>query len=111
MQISGTIKVINDTQKVSEKFSKREFILTTEAESKFPQHLSVQVTQDKCSMLDQFNVGDEVICHINLRGREWSGAQGIKYFNTIEAWRIEKTGSVQQTPVENNPFTSDDLGF
>ena len=26
----------------------------------------------------------------NLRGREWNGPQGIKYFNTLEAWRIEK---------------------
>ena len=38
----------------------------------------------------------------NLRGREWNGPQGIKYFNTLEAWRIEKgTGGGLSTPAQN----------
>ena len=44
-------------------------------------------------MLDQFGDGDEIRVQFNLRGREWNGPQGIRYFNTLEAWRIERTGS------------------
>lgn len=90
MEVIGTIKVKFDTQRVSEKFQKREFVLTTEANTPYPQHVSFQVTQDKCTVLDQFNEGDEVKVQFNLRGREWNGPQGIKYFNTLEAWRIER---------------------
>lgn len=90
MEVIGTIKVKFDTQRVSEKFQKREFVLTTEANTPYPQHVSFQVTQDKCTVLDQFNEGDEVKVQFNLRGREWSGPQDIKYFNTLEAWRIER---------------------
>jgi hypothetical protein len=91
MEVTGVLKVKFDTQKVSDRFQKREFILTTETNTPYPQHVSFQVTQDKCNMLDQFNAGDELRVQFNLRGREWNGPQGVKYFNTLEAWRIEKT--------------------
>ena len=90
MEVIGTLKVKFDTQRVSERFQKREFVLTTEANTPYPQHVSFQVTQDKCSLLDQYNEGDELKVQFNLRGREWNGPQGVKYFNTLEAWRIEK---------------------
>lgn len=90
MEVTGTLKVKFDTQKVSDRFSKREFVLTTEANTPYPQHVSFQVTQDKCNLLDQFNEGEELKVQFNLRGREWNGPQGIKYFNTLEAWRIER---------------------
>jgi len=90
MEVIGTLKAKFDTQKVSERFQKREFVVTTEANTPYPQHVSFQVTQDKCTMLDQFREGEEIRIHFNLRGREWNGPQGIKYFNTLEAWRIEK---------------------
>jgi hypothetical protein len=90
MEVIGTLKAKFDTQKVSDRFQKREFVLTTEANTPYPQHVSFQVTQDKCGLLDQFNPGEELKIQFNLRGREWNGPQGIKYFNTLEAWRIER---------------------
>ena len=41
-----------------------------------------------------FEVGDAVTVSINLRGRAWDNPQGeTKYFNTVEAWRIEGESS------------------
>lgn len=104
MEVTGILKVKFDTQKVSDRFSKREFVLTTEATSPYPQHVSFQLTQDKCNLLDQYNVGDEMKIQFNLRGREWNGPQGVKYFNTLEAWRIEKVsgGGAQQSQQSSN---------
>jgi len=45
-KLSGTIKVINPTVQVSEKFSKREFVVTDSA-SMYPQEIMFQSTQDK----------------------------------------------------------------
>lgn len=127
MEVTGTLKAKFDTQKVSDRFSKREFVLTTEASTPYPQQVSFQLTQDKCNLLDQYSVGDEMKVQFNLRGREWNGPQGIKYFNTLEAWRIEKVSAgapaqntqASNSNVESNPspvFTSnindnDDLPF
>ncbi|MBL7883515.1 MAG: DUF3127 domain-containing protein [Bacteroidia bacterium] len=89
MDVTGILKVKSETQQVSEKFKKREFVITDNS-SQYPQHISFQLTQDKCSIIDQYNVGDELKVHFNLRGREWTNPQGeVKYFNSLEAWRIE----------------------
>lgn len=103
MEVTGQLKLKYDTQKVSEKFQKRDFVLATDLSTPYPQYVSFQVTQDKCNMLDSFNQGDEIKVQFNLRGREWNGPQGIRYFNTLEAWRIEKVGAGQSSaPTQNN---------
>jgi hypothetical protein len=102
MEVTGQLKVKFDIQKVSEKFQKRDFVLSTDLNTPYPQHISFQVTQDKCSILDQFNEGDEIKVQFNLRGREWNGPQGIKFFNTLEAWRIEKVGAGQAAAQKPN---------
>lgn len=101
MEVTGVLKAKFDTQKVSDRFQKREFVLTTEGNTPYPQHVSFQLTQDKCNLLDQYNVGEEMKVQFNLRGREWNGPQGIKYFNTLEAWRIEKMAGGGLAPQNN----------
>ena len=89
-KLTGTLKVLNPTIQVSEKFSKREFVVT-ESSSMYPQDIQFQLTQDKCSMLDGYNINDQIDVSFNLRGREWTSPQGeVKYFNTLEAWRLER---------------------
>lgn len=108
-ELIGTLKVKNDTQVVSEKFSKREFVITTDTSSNYPQFISLQLTQDRCSLLDQYNVGDELKVSFNLRGREWSGPQGIRFFNSLEAWRIERAGqasSAASQPASQGSYTA-----
>lgn len=93
MDITGILKVKGEAQQVSEKFRKREFVLSDNS-TQYPQHISFQLTQDKCSLIDQYNVGDEIKVHFNLRGREWTSPKNeVKYFNTLEAWRIEGGGN------------------
>lgn len=109
--IKGTIKVVKDTVQVSEKFSKQEFVVTTE--ETYPQDIILQVTQDKCGSVP--SVGTKVEVSYNLRGREWTNPQGeVKYFNTIEAWKIA-TVEVEAQPVQNQqpvtPPIQDDLPF
>ena len=90
---NGTLINVDDTQFVSAKFKKREFVLT-DASSIYPQDISFQLTQDKCSLADGFQQNDQIEVSFNIRGREWTSPQGeVKYFNTLEAWRIEKMGA------------------
>ena len=93
------IKVINPTVNVSEKFSKREFVVTDSSNGNYPQDILFQSTQDKCSILDQFSVNDSVDVSFNIRGREWTSPQGeVKYFTSLEAWRIERSATGSTTP-------------
>ena len=97
-KLTGTVKVLNPTVQVSEKFSKREFVIT-ESSSMYPQDILFQLTQDKCSLLDGFSVNEQVEVSFNLRGREWTSPQGeVKYFNSLDAWRIDKAGAGSGIP-------------
>jgi len=87
--ITGTLKVKGEVINVSEKFKKREFVIA-ENSGTYVQYISIQLTGDRCSLLDSVEVGQEITVHINLKGREWESPTGeIKYFNSIEAWKID----------------------
>lgn len=93
MEVSGKIKKIDETKTYGTGgFRKRELVVTTDEQ--YPQMLSIEFTQDKCELLDNYNVGEDVKVNINLRGREWINPEGeAKYFNSIQGWRIEKLES------------------
>lgn len=93
MEVTGKIKMVDNTKEVgSSGFKKRDVVVTTDEQ--YPQHILVQFVQDKCDLLNNFNVGDAVKIDINLRGREWLNPQGeTVYFNTIQGWRIAKLQS------------------
>ena len=89
MEVLGKVKLINQTQQVTDSYKKRELVVTTDEQ--YPQHILIEFAQDKCSLLDNYQVGQNVKVSINLRGREWVNPQGeIKFFNSIQGWRIEK---------------------
>ncbi len=89
MELEGKIKMIDETKTFgSNGFRKREVVITTEEQ--YPQHLLIEFVQDKTNLLDNFREGQAVKISINLRGREWTNPQGeVKYFNSIQGWRIE----------------------
>lgn len=119
MEVSGKIKLIRETQTFGEKgFRKREMVITTSEQ--YPQMLMVEFVQDKCDLLDNYSVGQDVKISINLRGREWINPEGeAKYFNSIQGWRIENVSSGEaetSTPLpvaEDVPLAEeqDDLPF
>ena len=110
-KLTGTIKLINDTVQISEKFSKREFVVT-DNDAMYPQHISLQLTQDKVSILDNYNLGESVEVSFNLNGREWTSPKGeVKYFNTLNAWRIEKLDASKPNTEQSSPQDDDDLPF
>jgi len=88
-KIIGSIHHIGTTQRVSDKFQKREFVIKTD--DKFPQLISMQLTNDKCDLIENLNHGDVIECCYNLRGREWVSPQSgeIKWFTTIECWSVQ----------------------
>lgn len=123
MELQGKIKRIFDTQQITEKFVKREFVIETKDE--YPQLIIIELVQDKIKLIDKFNLFDDVKVSINIRGREWTSPQGkVKYFNTIQAWKIELVSAakdsdenVAQKSIENisesdiNENVNDDLPF
>jgi|TARA_B100001063_G_scaffold60716_1_gene54832 hypothetical protein len=110
MNISGKVKLISETKEYgSNGFRKREIVLTTQEQ--YPQNILVEFIQDRTDLLDPFNIGDFVKIDINLRGREWTNDKGeIKYFNSIQGWRIEKVEDEFESQLPPLP-TKEDLNI
>ena len=85
---------IGELRTLKNDFKIIEFVVKTD-DGDYPQLLSLQSTGDKADNVLKFNkVGQRVDVSVNLRGREWINPEGVvKYFNTIEAWKVMKAGS------------------
>ena len=110
MDVTGKLVVKGDTTKVSDKFTKRTFVLLVEDE-KFPQNIELQLTQDKCGLIDNIGIGDTVKAEFWLRGRAWVSPKGeTKYFNTLEAYKLTTEQSTYTNVTKGkaiNPQASD----
>ena len=107
MEVTGKLIVKKDTQKFGAKeFKKRECVVETTEQ--YPQPIQIEFVQDKCELLDKFNIGDDVKISINLRGRKWeSPDKGDVYFNSIQGWKIEKNDVGSIPEVEHFATTTD----
>ena len=95
--VVGKLHVAYETKQVSERFSKREFVIEV-ADGKYPQFVSFQLTGDRVVALDEFRVGDQVRVTFNLRGREWRNPQGeVKFFNSLDVWKLEAARSTNES--------------
>lgn len=121
--ISGKLTVKKDTEQVTDKFRKREFVVTDES-SQYPQEIIFQLVQDKVDLLDPFNEGEQIKVNFNLRGRRWTNPKTneTRFFNSLDAWRLEKEGNAAPSGSDLPPMPtsepanmpdddSDDLPF
>lgn len=105
MEFKGTILRIGQTQDVSDKFRKRTFVVS-DKESQYPQVIEFQCAQDRCGLLDDFQIEDIVTVQFNLRGKEWANNQGkVLVFNTLEVWKIEMSHKpANKDAIDDLPF-------
>jgi len=81
---SGKLKWIGTTQSFASGFTKREFVITT-AHNKYPQDIKFELVKDKCSLLDNFETGQEVHVNFDIRGNEYNG----KYYVNLACWKLQ----------------------
>ncbi|QIK16399.1 DUF3127 domain-containing protein [Blattabacterium sp. DPU] len=111
MEIIGIVKKLFNVQKFDSGFQKREIVITTE--EPYPQNVLIEFIQDKVDLLENIKPKDKIKIFINIRGREWTNSEGIvKYFNSIQGWKIEDpTGTSNRTSSKNrsSSLSSDDF--
>lgn len=97
MEIIGKLHKKYDTKEVSSKFQKREFVVEYAENPMYPQYPIFQLVQDAVTKIDGFKEGDMIRVEFDIKGREWTSPQGeVKYFNTLQAWRLHTADSSLQ---------------
>ena len=68
MEIQGKIKQIFPSQMIGANgFEKRDLVIVTE--ETYPQTILIQFTQQRCDLLNNLQVGQNVKVYINIKGR------------------------------------------
>lgn len=109
MTIDGKLIEKSDTQDVSDSFKKREFVVEYAENPQYPEFLKFELIQANCQQLDDFAPGDEMNISFNLKGRKWTDPKGVvKYFNSLQAWRLDKKTAANNPP-QNDQWMKEDF--
>ncbi len=88
-------------------------------------YVKFQSVQDKTSVVDKANIGDEIKVYFNIKGSKWEKEGKVNYITNLDAWRIEQVSNAgtDQTAVDSeymepldnfsasSPEAIDDLPF
>lgn len=113
MVITGKLHFVEDAKQVSDSFKRRSFVVEYSENPLYPQYITFELTQERVGVIDAFKLGDNIEVTFNLRGREWTSPEMVKkYFNTLEAWRVQKAEAAP-APVDTGipADSTEDLPF
>jgi hypothetical protein len=94
-EVIGKIIVIGNEEIVGSAGTFKKRLLVVETDEQYKQKITIDFVQDKCSLLDNYAVGNDVKVGINIRGNEYNS----KYYVSLNGWRIEKLASEQAPPM------------
>ena len=97
-EITGKVIEVSPVTQVSDKFRKREFVIEkkeTGGSAMFIDYIKFQVTQDKCDLINESYLNENVRIWFNLRGNKWERDGKVSYFTNLAAWKIERTSENQ----------------
>lgn len=95
MEIIGKLLEKRDARKVSETFTIREFVIEVENQRNpnYNDFLLCQLSNDRVTYIDQYEVGSLVRVTFDLRGRKWTAPDGtVRYIMSLNAYRIDPPG-------------------
>jgi len=105
-EITGKLIEILPVIQVSDKFRKREFVIERKESGSggavFVDYIKFQLVQDKCEIINDSLLNDEIKISFNIKGNRWEREGKVNYFTNLDAWKIERAGS-QSSSEYNNP--------
>ena len=108
-EISGKVIDISPVNQVSDKFKKREFVIEKKEDggsAVFIDYVKFQLIQDKCDLINESFLNEEVKIWFNLKGNKWERDGKINYFTNLDAWKIEKTSSGSPRDQNTSPHVT-----
>ena len=93
-EITGKVIDISPVNQVSDKFKKREFVIErkeTGGAAVFVDYIKFQLIQDKCDLINESYLNEEIKIWFNIKGNKWERDGKINYFTNLDAWKVERT--------------------
>lgn len=101
MEIKGKVHEVGVTIQVTDSFKKRDLIVEYVENPQYPEFLKFEAIQDRVSILDMCEVGDDVVVNFNIKGRgspDKANPGRKVYFNQLQVWKITIPGKYKADP-------------
>jgi hypothetical protein len=115
-EITGKLIAKYDVVQRTETFKTREFVVekTEDIGGRIiTNYAKFQCVQDKTTMPDRFNIGDDVKVSFNIKGTKWVKDGKENYITNLDAWRIEtmklSNDAASDAPPSYTPTAPDEL--
>jgi hypothetical protein len=106
-ELIGKLIAKYDTVNRTESFRTREFVVEKSEEINnrtIVNYVKFQCVQDKTSMVDSVNIGDNVKVLFNIKGSKWEKEGKTNYITNLDAWKIEQLLKVAQVSQIDNEY-------
>lgn len=100
-EITGKLAAKYDTVQRTETFRTREFVIEKTEDiggRMITNYVKFQSVQDRTSIIDRFNIGDELKVSFNIKGTRWEKNGNVNYITNLDAWRVELLNNSQSQP-------------
>lgn len=112
LEVEGTLYRIDAAQTLSENFTKREFVIKIPNGNYEPKYAPFQLVNDKCDIIEPYQVGQTVVVSFNLGGKPFIKEGKELFFPNCTAWKIQPKGSAtSQSTASAKPEDEEDLPF
>ncbi len=104
-ELTGKLVAKFDVVQRTETFKTREFAVEKSDDvngRSILSYVKFQSVQDKTSIIDRVNIGDEIKVYFNIKGSKWEKNGVTNYITNLDAWRIEQI--LQPGPQGNSPI-------
>ena len=65
-------------------------ILVVQTDAEYPQKLPIEFIKDKCDLLNNLQIGQQVKVSVNIRGNEYQDRNGVTRFGlSFQSWKVE----------------------
>ena len=91
-EITGKLVAKYDVVQRTETFKTREFVIEKTEDingRSISNYVKFQCVQDRTTMPDRFNLGDDVKVSFNIKGTKWVKDGRENYITNLDAWRME----------------------
>ena len=92
-ELTGKLVDKYDTVQRTETFKTREFAVEKTEDFNgrtITNYAKFQCVQDKTTIIDRVNIGDEIKVYFNIKGSKWEKDGKVNYITNLDAWRIEQ---------------------
>jgi hypothetical protein len=106
-ELTGKLVAKFDTVQRTETFKTREFAVEKTDDiggRTVTNYVKFQSVQDKTTIIDKVNIGDEIKVHFNIKGSKWEKDGKVNYITNLDAWRVEQ---VLQPGTDKGPVDSE----